>query len=314
MSNFSIHDHEVRLFIILIIALIFLFLVSVIFSSEKKRKDLSVPSGIVLAPFKPVAIKAKAAYVYDLRTRTVLFAKEEDRRLPLASLTKIMAALVAQELNPFYSVIKVDDEALMAEGDSGLLKGEKWSLENILDFSLVASSNDGMRAVALSLGALSKAGATSDEIINDFVKEMNRKASELGLKNTYFWNETGLDRSDVKGGAYGSAKDVNSLMVYALLKHPDMFRATTESRVTIRSLDNHNHTARNTNNLVNEIPGILASKTGLTETAGGNLTFAFDPELGRPIIVSILGSTEFGRFEDARILVGAVMAYIGNHQ
>lgn len=313
-KTFSFRDSEIGTIAILIIALVFLFLASFIFSSRGERRDVSVPTGIVSEPFKSIVIKAKSAYVYDMRTRSVLFAKEENRRLPLASLTKIMATLVAEESNPLYSVINVGSEALIAEGDSGLISGEQWSLKNILDFSLVASSNDGMRAVALSLGALSKASASPDEIINDFVEDMNKKASKLGLKNTYFWNETGLDRSEVKGGAYGTAKDMSTLLEYTLLNHPETFVATREPVARFKSLDNRLHTVRNTNRIINEIPGILASKTGLTETAGGNLIFAFDPELGRPIIVSILGSTESGRFEDARILVDAVMEYIGSHR
>ncbi|MFZ2484673.1 MAG: hypothetical protein WAW81_01895, partial [Minisyncoccia bacterium] len=182
-----------------------------------------------------------------------------------------------------------------------------------LDFSLLTSSNDGMRAVALSLGALSKAGAGPEEIINDFVGEMNIKAGELGLKNTYFWNETGLDESDVKGGAYGTARDVSTLMAHILANYPELFAATREVKTTITSLDNRAHVANNTNNIADEIPGLLASKTGFTDTAGGNLAIVFDPELGRPIVISILGSTGDGRFEDMRILIGAVMTYISSN-
>ena len=142
---------------------------------------------------------------------------------------------------------------------------------------------------------------------------MNRKAGELGLRNTYFGNETGLDESDIKGGAYGTAKDMSTLLEYILVHNPELFVATTEVRTTIPSLDNREHVAKNTNDIVAEIPGLRASKTGFTNTAGGNLVFVFDPELGRPIIVSILGSTEEGRFEDARTLVSAVMEYLKNN-
>ena len=306
-------------------ALVMLFAVSIIFGLKVERKSNSVPSETASKPFPMVTLEAKAAYVYDTRTQTVLFAKGEDVRLPLASLTKIMSALVAEGASPLYGIVTITNEALQAEGDSGLYRDEKWSLKNLLDFSLVTSSNDGIRAVALSLGALSKASATTGEIINDFVEEMNRKAGELGLKNTYFWNETGLDLpapnpsggqgggSEVKGGAYGTARDISVLLEYILAYHLELFAATREATTTLQSLDNRVHVAKNTNYIVSEIPGLLASKTGFTDTAGGNLAIVFDPELGRPIIITILGSTEQGRFEDVRTLVGAVMEHLKNN-
>ena len=309
----TVRNSEIRFFLILTVILLCLFAISFILSSKVERKDRSVPTQSASSSFPPVMIEAKAAYVYDVRTQTVLFAKNENTRLSLASLTKIMSALVAGDLSPRYGTITVNEEALRAEGDSGFYKDERWTLEDILDFSLLTSSNDGMRAVALSLGALERADVDSEEIINDFVGEMNDKARELGLKNTYFWNETGLDESEMKGGAYGTAKDMSTLLEYILAHYPAFFDATKEATTTFQSLDNYLHVAQNTNNVIAEIPGIMASKTGFTDTAGGNLAFVFDPELGRPIVVVILGSTGEGRFEDARILVDAVMKSISNN-
>ncbi len=313
MNPISItRDSEIKLFAVLITVLAFLLVASFLFGSKTQRGDVSVPSETVKL-FPEISIEAKAAYVYDARTKTVLFAKNENVRLSLASLTKVMSALVAKDLSPLYGTIIVSGEALRLEGDSGLYRDEQWSLKNLLDFSLVTSSNDGMRAVALSLGALSRADVTPKEVINDFVGEMNRKANELGLKNTYFWNETGLDESDTKGGAYGTARDLSTLMEYILTHHPELFRATREVTTTFRSLSNYEHVAENTNSVVSEIPGLLASKTGFTNTAGGNLVIVFDPELGRPIIISILGSTEEGRFEDVRTLINAIMGYVNSN-
>src|SRR3989338_671548 len=315
MNNqfFVTSKSEVRFFLILAVTLLFLLVTSFIFGLKVERKDRSVPTERASQPFPMVVLEAKAAYVYDVRTQTVLFAKNENTRMPLASLAKIMSALVAEDLSPLYGTVTINEEALQAEGDNGLFKDEKWTLKDILDFSLLTSSNDGMHAVALALGALEKAGANSKEIINDFVGEMNGKARELGLQNTYFWNETGLDESDIKGGAYGTARDMSTLLEYILRHYPEMLEATRKATTTLLSLNNYPHVARNTNSIVAEIPGLLVSKTGLTNTAGGNLVIVFDPELGRPIIVSILGSTEGGRFEDARTLINAVMEYIKNN-
>lgn len=307
---FITRDSEVKFFVVLATGLSLLFVVTYILGTRLDRRDVSKPTQSASAPFPFVELEAKAAYVYDARTEAVLYAKNENTRMPLASLTKVMAALVAEELAPGYGTVTVTKDALDTEGDSGLRPGERWSLKDLLDFSLVSSSNDGIRAVALSLGALSSANATESEIVDDFVRTMNTKAAELDLKNTYFWNETGLDESEYKGGAYGTAKDMATLLDYVIEYHPEMMEATREFNTTLESLDNYKHLVKNTNQVAGEIPGLIASKTGFTNTAGGNLVFAFDPELGRPIIVTILGSTAEGRFEDAKKLVNATLEYL----
>jgi len=71
--------------------------------------------------------------------------------------------------------------------------------------------------------------------------------------------------------------------------------------------------ARNTNKMASDTPGLIGSKTGYTGTAGGNLAFVFDPELGRPIIITVLGSTAEGRFEDAKKLIDATLNYLSDN-
>ncbi|MES2214373.1 MAG: hypothetical protein V4465_03250, partial [Patescibacteria group bacterium] len=90
-----------------------------------------------------------------------------------------------------------------------------------------------------------------------------------------------------------------------LRTHPELLDATRNEIVRTTSLDNQIHTAHNTDTIVANIPGIKASKTGFTDLAGGNLVVAFDPELGRPIIISVLGSTAEERFSDVQRLVDA---------
>lgn len=314
LFDFGNKDADLRFFVFLSIGLSMLLVTSYVMGSRVERGDVSAPSETALKEFPEVKIQAKAAYVYDARNQTVLFAQKEDTRLPLASLTKVMSALVATELSPTHSTVTVEKAALEAMGDTGLMAGERWNLKNLLDFSLVTSSNDGMRAAALALGALESSSASDEEKLNSFVKLMNSKALELGLKNTYFWNETGLDETEFKGGAYGTARDMSRLLEYILMYYPTLLEATRSASVSVSSESNIEHVGRNTNDLVGSIPGLIASKTGFTNTAGGNLVLAFDPELGRPIIISILGSTEEGRFNDARILINAVLSYINQTQ
>lgn len=309
-QKLDMREDEIKLFIILLVALVLLLTASFLFDLKIERRDISAPAGVAMKTFPEVELEARAAYVYDIRNGTAIFAKNEDTRLSLASLTKVMSALVAAELSPPHNTITIVGEALRADGDSGLYREERWNLKDILDFSLVTSSNDGMRAIALALGAISRSDATTTEIITDFVREMNARAGELGLKNTYFWNETGLDESEVKGGAYGTAKDMAVLVEYILINQPELLSATKEVTSSFESLDNFIHIGKNTNSITGKIPGLIASKTGSTETAGGNLVIVFDPELGRPIIVSVLGSTTDGRFRDVEILVRAILKYI----
>ncbi|MDO8424245.1 MAG: serine hydrolase [bacterium] len=312
-KTFITRTAEIKFFVMLAMALSLLLVSSYVLGSKVERGDASMPTEKAFVPFPTVTLKARATYVYDVRTQTILFALNENIRMPLASLTKLMSALVAQELSPDYGTVTISREALLAEGDSGLKPGERWSLKDLLDFSLVASSNDGIRAVALAFGALDRSDAGTDEILDDFVRQMNVKAAALDLKNTYFWNETGLDESELKGGAYGTAKDMAVLLEHVINYYPGMLEATKASSVAISSLDGFTHTAENTNTLTSRIPGFLGSKTGFTNTAGGNLVLAFDPELGRPIIISILGSTEDGRFEDAETLINAVLEYLNQN-
>lgn len=255
--------------------------------------------------FADIALTAKGAYVLDVNSGEVLYAKNENERLALASVTKVMSALVASEIALPESVVTITGEALRAEGDSGLLNGERWMLKELLDFSLISSANDGMRAIALTFGALDSTSNSTELIMRDFVSRMNRKANELGMKNTYYFNDTGLDETKDKGGAYGSAKDQAILFEYILREKPFLLTATREASISAISLNGLIHNAKNTSSITGSIPGIIASKTGFTDLAGGNLVVAFDPEIGRPIIISVLGSTVEGRFSDMLMLIKA---------
>jgi serine-type D-Ala-D-Ala carboxypeptidase (penicillin-binding protein 5/6) len=300
------NPRELKFFTALGIILVIFLTISIVLGSRVQRGNISNPTQVVKkTEFDNLNLTASAVYVYDSRTGDVLYAKNASKRMPLASLTKVMTALVALDTAPSNSSIQITTESLSPEGDSGLLVGETWHLKDLLDFSLTSSSNDGMHAVALALGALHKANPTENEAQSDFVLSMNKKAAAIGMKNTYYINETGLDESTHKGGAYGTAEDMARLFDYILRNQPELLEATASSRIRVLSLDNYSHSAVNTDEIVDDIPGIIASKTGFTDIAGGNLVIAFDPELGRPIIISVLGSTQSGRFDDMKKLVDA---------
>ncbi|MBX4199975.1 hypothetical protein KW790_00730 [Candidatus Parcubacteria bacterium] len=310
MNNpFLTSEGEVKFFGVLGVILIGLLALSFVLSHRVKRQAVSVPTQVVSA-FDHITLEAKAAYVYDVRTGNTLFAKEENERLPLASITKVMTALVARDLAPSGTTVTITQDAILADGDSGLHVGERWTLKDLLDFSLTSSSNDGMRAVALTLGSLDNPTSEPEAARQEFIRLMNKKAEELNLDNTYYFNETGLDESFHRSGAYGTARDMSVLFAYVLRTHPDLFEATRLPYITTPTLDHTVHTAKNTDVIVNEIPGLRASKTGSTDLAGGNLVIAFDPEIGRPIVISVLGSTDEARFQDVQKLVKAALETI----
>ena len=294
----------------IVIALI--FMLSNVISLKKittfiANTPSNTSSEVATHAFDNMELSAKSVYVYDVVNQKVLYEKNEIAQLPLASITKLMTAVVATNLVPKDSHITIQKEFLVADGGTVLNPGETWDMKNLLDFSLVVSSNDGARSLASVIGATIN---NTDFNIGreDFIKDMNTEAQTLGLKQTYFLNESGLDESSTESGGYGSAVDVANLMAYMLKNKPDVLEVTRFESTTVSSLTN-THIATNTDTVINKIPGLLASKTGYTALAGGNLVVAFDASIGHPVIVVVLGSTEQGRFSDVVSLVNASMKY-----
>ena len=287
---------------LLLSILVMTFMVATALHPSSEKKEDAKTSVIT------VSIEAKAAFVLDVVNNQIIYRKNENARLPLASLTKLMTALTALELVPENSKITIRKEFLREEGDTGLLSGETWKLKDLLDFSLMVSSNDGVRSVASVVGAVNLKSTDYDLGRKEFIAQMNMEADKLGLKQTYFLNESGLDEGNTSGG-YGSASDVAHLLAYILKKKPEVLETTKYESLTIDS-GNKAHVAKNTNIDVEKIPGLLASKTGYTTLAGGNLVVAFDASIGRPIIVVVLGSSQEGRFKDVQSLVNASIKYV----
>ena len=249
-----------------------------------------------------IKIKAQAAYVYDAKTKEVLFAKNADEPLPLASITKLMTALLSYELVEDNQNVSISDTAIKQEGDNGLLFGEEFSVKNLRSYALIVSSNDAAYALSASVGSL----LGDRNPTAQFVEAMNIRAKELGLNSLEFLNPTGLDISETKPGAVGSAKDVSLLMEYILKNYPELLSPTQQADTLVYNKDGQYHEAVNTNRSVDQIPNLLASKTGYTDLAGGNLTVAFNVGLDHPIIITVLGSTYNDRFSDVLTLVQAV--------
>ncbi len=254
-------------------------------------------------PYKNLNLEAKSAFVWDLQEEKELYNLNGDAQLPLASVTKLMTALVSSETVPMGTILTINNEDIKVEGDSGLLIGEKWKLKDILNLTLMTSSNDGAHAIASVVGFV-QSREENKTVGEMFVDAMNTKAVELGLNQTFFLNESGLDLNDGFSGAYGSSRDMTVLMSHIIENKPEILQATKYSNLNIESSE-FIHFVENTNKIVELIPGIIGSKTGFTDLAGGNLIIAFDIGINHPIIISVLGSGIDGRFDDVQKLVWA---------
>ncbi|MEK9185388.1 MAG: hypothetical protein AAB863_01300, partial [Patescibacteria group bacterium] len=278
-------------------------------------------------PFDLVNIEAKSAFVWDMVAQSPLYQKNADISLPLASLAKVMTALTARTMASELRAVTIKLDDLSPEGDSKLKVASNWKMGDLIDYVLLVSSNDGAHALAASVitSNISNLQGTSTEATEDeFIREMNTLAKKIGLTNSYFKNEHGLDAPPAqaggesqgglptRAGAYGSARDMALLFEYAIKNYPHLLEATRYQNLVLSDLDGGNYLAENTNEIINLIPSPIASKTGSTDLAGGNLVVAFDAGLGHPIVISILGSTEEGRFEDMLTLVNTTIKYLQN--
>ncbi|HEY0964749.1 MAG TPA: serine hydrolase [Candidatus Paceibacterota bacterium] len=267
----------------------------------KEEVNETLPANI-----SEVKVRAKAAYVYDVKGRQVLYAKEAETPLPLASITKLMTALLAHELVDDTERATISARAINQEGSSGLTEGETLTIHELNQLALISSSNDAAYALGANVGAL-----LGDNDPNaQFVEGMNIRAEELNLDTLQFKNTTGLDLSPGEAGAVGSAKDVSHLMEYILINYPEILDPTKKSAARVYNDAGEYHDMENTNEVIYAIPNLLGSKTGYTDLAGGNLTIAFDAGMDRPIIITVLGSTRDERFSDVLRLVTSVRDHI----
>jgi len=263
-----------------------------------------IPTRPIGKEISNISIQATAAYVWDVRGQRALYQKNEQAALPIASITKLMTALVTHELITDRTDVILPAVAIKQDGDSGLLPGEILTINQLNQLALVSSSNDAAFALANAAGALLGDRAP----VSQFVSAMNIRADELQLPSLTFYNTTGLDENTTVPGGIGSAKDVSFLLEYIITRYPEIIDITQVPITRVYNSDGVFHDAENTNPVIDRIPNLLASKTGYTDLAGGNLTVAFNLGFDRPIIITVLGSTRDARFSDVLTLVEAVQA------
>lgn len=256
-----------------------------------------------IAPFLDLALGAKSFAVYDMDAGKFVYKQNAEAVMPLASLAKVMSAVIILEHVPADYRFTISKDALGEVGDNKLLLDEKWGRDALLGLTLTESSNDAVWQMAYETGLIMSPSAADP--VSIFVAAMNEKARELGLSNFEFKNPSGLDVGDGTNGGYGTARSMAKLFAYAVTTYPDVFAGTRELAPAYYS-ESAEHVAKNTNPFVTEIPGLLASKTGFTNIAGGNLVVALTEESGRRLAVVVMGSTFDDRFTDVKTISGSL--------
>lgn len=278
--------------------------------SEWKMPAEEVVAVDTFDAFADVEVAAKAAIVVDLTTGTVLYEKNADAQLPLASLTKVPLVLAVSEVLRGDDTITIPYTTSYIGSAERLERGEVWRVEDLIDYTLIASSNDG--AAILAAAANSKVQDRFPTAPEDSATlwRMNSLAADLSLRSTYFLNVSGLDLSPTQSGAYGSARDMAKLFGYAASASASLFASTAAEEMRLTAASGQAAAAVNTNEAQGDITGLILGKTGYTDLAGGNLAVVFDVGLAHPVVVVVLGSTRDGRFMDVQKLVTAARASV----
>lgn len=205
------------------------------------------------------SVSAHGAILIDASSGKILFEKNATLRLPMASTTKIMTALVALEYGDLQKTVSVDSRAVGTEGSSVYLEnGEKITLGDLLYCLMLASANDAASAIAYAI-----AGGNEQ-----FAALMNKKAAELGLFDTSFKNPHGLDAD----GHYTTAEDLALLSAHAL-SDPEFLKIVSTNSAKIKT-DREERTLFNHNRLLRNYDGCIGVKTGFTKKSGRCLVSA----------------------------------------
>lgn len=257
----------------------------------KERASLLQPVKSTKNSFAPPRhFSAQAYMVVDDRTRKVLLAKNAKTARPLASISKLMTALVSMDhglsLSGTGTIVR-DDEV----GGARLRvdPGTPLAIRDIFDSMLIGSANNAANAVARSTG-LAK---------DDFVKAMNDRAATMGLSDTTFADPSGIEVDNVS-----TATDVAALGFEAF-DDPQVKRATTTPSFTLVAAK-QTHTVKNTDWLLTDTRNglyVLGGKTGYLDEAGWNFVVKVKDARHQPLVVVVLGSSDRQQsFNDASAL------------
>lgn len=237
------------------------------FLVPQTNRDIEYPS-----------LSARSVLVKDRDTRITLLDQDSQDSLPIASLTKLMSAIVVYKASRLDEVVKIESQDVAVPTYRvDLVPGERISVHALLKAMLIPSGNDAAMALARHSG----------KTVPGFVKMMNAEAQRLGMNGTMFANPVGLDDPD----NYSTAADMY-LLVKEFEQYPELVTITGTKETSVSSIDGSlNHHLVTSNKLLGVYPGVSGIKTGFTTEAKGNLILSVN-DGGYGYEVILIGSED----------------------
>lgn len=257
-----------------------------------------------------VNLSAHNAYVVNLTTNTVLLKKSPTKEIAPASTTKLATALTVLDSCDMEDLVTVGDEIYNVPKDSSkadLCEGQQLTIRQLMEALLLPSGNDAAYVLASHTGKVLKKEEylSTDEAINTFIDEMNKKAASIGATSTHFASPDGYDTD----GQHTTAKDL-SLFAKECLNNDDLKKILRSYEVTETLKSGETVSYTSTNELLNPeseyyLKNAIGLKTGSTSSAGYCLISA--AIFGNDTYVAVvMDSTQDGRFEDSKRIYSAI--------
>ncbi|HBQ51299.1 hypothetical protein A3B42_04100 [Candidatus Daviesbacteria bacterium RIFCSPLOWO2_01_FULL_38_10] len=293
---------------------IFIFLLLVLLSSSLSKGEINLispisvqekvlginqwfPGNINAVQLDAPKVTAEAALFIDTKTGQVFYSKNPNKKLPIASLVKVMTVLIALEHKNMDDQFTVSQYAADMEPDKMLLiAGEKLTLKELLYGIFLISANDAAEVLS--------EGTTGDK--DEFIKLMNIKAKQVGMNDSLFVNPTGLDEDS--NNSYSSAYDLAILSRYLIKHYPEIVEISRTPYIYLPVTENHqDYDMYSGINLLTTYPGVVGLKTGYTPEAGLTLITLARKE-SREVLGVLLGSQ--ARRDEARNLLNFSLSAI----
>lgn len=250
-------------------------------SASVQGGETKIPQMVDMTPAieEPSELHALSAVLMDGDSGRVLYEKDGKTPLANASTTKVLTCIVALESSPGDDYVQVSrNAASQPEVRLGLQKGEQYYLEDLLYSLMLKSHNDTAVAIAEHCGGT----------VEGFARMLNRKAKQIGCKDTYFITPNGLDAQDENGKHHTTAEDLALIMRYAIKNKTFLHISQTRDYTFSEITGKRTFSVHNANALLDMMDGVLAGKTGYTFQAGYCYVCAWEEE-GKTFVVSLLG-------------------------
>lgn len=268
---------------------------------DPKKQDLPFLLPTVETNYFPIrdwgvqdpVLSARSAVLYDSASEKILFSVNPETKLPIASLTKLMTAIVVVESMNLDDVVEIKKSAIEKSqkegGGNDLYEREKIKAADLIKLMLIESSN--VAAYALAEHGEARYGI-------NLVEKMNEKAKALGMENTHFTESAGLDDKN----SFSTTQDLIKLVKYSF-RYDNLYDILKTQKTEVASIDGIlRHQILSTNQLLGKFLNIIGGKTGFTELAGGSMVLVTNaPNPSSRLVAVILGSSD--RFNDTEKLI-----------